>query len=220
MTFFTKERKEIMHTIKKILLCLFLFGFVFSVKAQCTKDVDCKGDRVCINGQCVEQNAEAENAPSQEPKDKFDGVHMGLGVSVGGGFTIVSVNPNPATVDGEFMAAVRFSALFRRFELQAEFSPYSYIPSTSGPAGFSLTTTAGVYLPMGSVACWPLRAGIGWANINERDFFQARADLIGVALRFKNCLVEVSLPTYRFITDFDIRYGYMISFNAGFAWIF
>lgn len=27
--------------------------------AQCTKDVDCKGNRICVNGECVEPSTES-----------------------------------------------------------------------------------------------------------------------------------------------------------------
>lgn len=36
--------------------------------AQCTKDTDCKGERICVNGECVEPRA--EEAPATEPDVK------------------------------------------------------------------------------------------------------------------------------------------------------
>lgn len=60
---------------------VFIFAIFFAatlVPAQCTKDVDCKGDRICVNGECVERtitqnsstSSEAEPAPIQSSTKK------------------------------------------------------------------------------------------------------------------------------------------------------
>jgi hypothetical protein len=48
----------------------FLFLLLQSgiVAAQCTKDTDCRGDRVCEDGRCVSQSGGASDPPPDRPK--------------------------------------------------------------------------------------------------------------------------------------------------------
>jgi hypothetical protein len=42
--------------MKAIILFVIIFGFAGQIFAQCTKDTDCKGDRICVDGKCVESS--------------------------------------------------------------------------------------------------------------------------------------------------------------------
>ena len=39
--------------LKFFLVALFLFLPTINISAQCTKDIECKGDRICVDGECV-----------------------------------------------------------------------------------------------------------------------------------------------------------------------
>ncbi len=90
-----------MQTLKIVTLVLVIAVFVnHQIFAQCTKDTDCKGDRVCIDGECVEPGEKIEPTIMQKtilPKKSmgkfmvyldplgalFFGPHIGCEIGVG-----------------------------------------------------------------------------------------------------------------------------------------
>jgi hypothetical protein len=51
--------------IVSVILLIVILGTYQSI-AQCTKDTDCKGDRICVDGECVEPDAEEVTVPEAE----------------------------------------------------------------------------------------------------------------------------------------------------------
>ena len=45
------------------------------------------------------------------------------------------------------------------------------------------------------------------------------SDFIGVALRARHSIIELSLPTYPYLTDFDNHNAWAFSFNLGAYWL-
>ncbi len=48
-----------------VILVIILHG-PYNVFAQCTKDTDCKGDRVCVNGECVDPDERGESGDARK----------------------------------------------------------------------------------------------------------------------------------------------------------
>lgn len=57
-----------------------------SVFGQCTKDVDCKGDRVCVNGECVEsvKSTTGTASGSSETSDNSGSAGWAFGAAIAG----------------------------------------------------------------------------------------------------------------------------------------
>lgn len=53
--------------IKQILMIAIIVIWSGNGIAQCTKDTECKGDRICINGECVEPEVEKTNEDEGNP---------------------------------------------------------------------------------------------------------------------------------------------------------
>src|SRR4051812_13033772 len=87
----------------------FVVAFVFisgQAAAQCTKDTDCKGDRICSAGECVDAPTQVTAAPLREPRPiphplgNPYRVHRLLGLSLGLGFWALTCIGSIAVNDG------------------------------------------------------------------------------------------------------------------------
>ena len=54
----------------KICLIFLIFTLSGSLYAQCTKDIECKGDRICENGACIYPNPVSANKAQNQPDKK------------------------------------------------------------------------------------------------------------------------------------------------------
>jgi hypothetical protein len=69
----------------KAMVIIALFSLAGLCSGQCTKDVDCKGNRICVNGQCVDSGtAPSVPIPAARPEGE---------ASKRGGVVAVSVEP-------------------------------------------------------------------------------------------------------------------------------
>lgn len=101
--------------MKLFFAALFAFSMVFGTGAstafaQCSKDVDCKGERICVEGACVnptekeakvESGAPGDTAPKPAVERRSEGVFVaGLvmtivgGLSLTGGITLLVLGPS------------------------------------------------------------------------------------------------------------------------------
>jgi hypothetical protein len=61
------NREEDRMKLSVSLCAMFFLTCFFSIQTsygQCSRDVDCKGDRICVNGECVEPEKSSESKPS------------------------------------------------------------------------------------------------------------------------------------------------------------
>lgn len=72
--------------------------------AQCRADVDCKGARICVTGQCVEPTAPRAAAADQDPRDAGWAQGAGIFGLVGAGGVLVLAIAAEATKDDKIPA--------------------------------------------------------------------------------------------------------------------
>jgi hypothetical protein len=212
--------------------------------AQCFTNGDCGGELACVQNYCTRRaspmswHPTASTAPQAEqvePKPSFalEGVHPFFGVTTAGGPTSLGVANDQnfvldPTVQGSFIFALRGGVMFGRNELGVEVSPgtYAYYSNTGGGA-FQFNVTYAHYLPIHegrSVSVyWPLRAGVGMftGHTDDMAFFQARADLFGVALRFGHVMVDMHVPSFRYglsNTNYEGKYSHGTASVHLFSW--
>lgn len=204
--------------------------------ASCTARADCGGELMCINSVCVPPGA-APNAPAttaaaqlaapsadapdeawtHSGREGFDGVHPHGGLMLGGGPTVGIGFGGSATVGG-FLFALKGGVLIDRIELGLEFSPVTFLPYTGTGAQPVLQMNAygGYHIPVYGPISWPLRAGIGFAAVNlPSAALEARFDLIGISALFGPVLLDVYLPTFRVLSDFDNGTALHFTFGIG-----
>lgn len=194
----------------------------------CQATSDCGAELACVRNKCVVRSATAspmtwhptahpsreqtEQAEQADPKPSFalEGVHPFFGITTAGGPTSLGVANDQdfvldPTVQGSFLFALRGGVMVGRNELGVEMSPgtYAYYSNTGGGA-FQFNVTYAHYLPIhegGSVSVyWPLRGGVGMftGHTDGMAFFQGRADLFGLALRFGHVMVDLHAPSFRY----------------------
>jgi hypothetical protein len=216
----------------RVAICAALLCAPAMARAGCDKDTDCKGDRICRDGECVGP-APVHVVPvpvlvpapmpvrHHRPSSFFSGVHPFFGALFGGGPDIISLNPNPAYLDGAFIGALRAGMLAGRFELQLEFSPATYLASLRGRTRLSLVGSVGGFARVGGPVSWPLRVGAGFAVSpwTGEALFQTRLDLLSLAFRVNHLLFEFNFPTYRFMTDLHSRFWWIFTVNLGVTYV-
>ena len=181
----------------------------------CTSHSDCGVDSSCTDGVCTTTPSadpgSDEKAPQSDEWDEFvlTGAHPFLGLAVGpavGGWWLFrqeQLDINPA-----FFFGFRGGAYFGRAELAFELAPVTWLPDFDGDPNLSFLVSIGGLPKLGDNVYWPLRFGLGLSALNLPDdqvFMQARLDLLGVAFQYGHLLFEVSLPSTRFHTDFDVH---------------
>ncbi len=181
--------------------------------ASCKSAFDC-GGRECASGACVGAPTPSgdDTAPIREggkPWMEFalGGAHLFAGVTwlVGPAFAgrLDGNGRWDNSLNGSFVFAVRGGVLVGRHEIAVEVSPmtYAFYRSISAPQ-FQFNGTYGYLVPLIEkkfALYWPLRAGVGafFGNISSNVYFQARADLVGLALRVGRVIGEVHAPSFR-----------------------
>jgi len=191
--------------------------------ASCRATSDCGGELACVAHVCtvrhqvssvewprVSRVAEEDHPTEERSGFELKGVHPVFGLTWAAGPTSLGVANDQrfaldGTVQGSALFALRAGVMFGRNELSAEVSPgtYAYYSNTGGGA-FQFNVSYAHYLPLHegrSVSVyWPVRLGAGafTGNTDGMAFFQGRADLFGVALRFGHLMVDMHVPSFRY----------------------
>jgi hypothetical protein len=125
-----------------------------------------------------------------------------------------------------FAFALEAGVLLRRAQLMLEWAPGTFQPLLkndpphldAGESFYSIVGSAGYYLPVTDVVSWPLRLGGGIAS--DRHDFVARLDLVNVAVRWDHFVVEASLPSIRYMSDFDTYHRFTGLFGISGVYVF
>lgn len=118
---------------------------------------------------------------------------------------------------GSILFALRGGVIIDRHELTLEVSPMTFAFGGNLVPAFQVNGAYGYLIPLstsGSPAIyWPLRLGIGLLTDlpTPRWAVQARADFLGIALRFDQFLLDLHLPSVRY-AGFPGRFGIHILF--------
>jgi hypothetical protein len=154
-----------------------------------------------------------------------EGVHPFGGIGLLGGPALVGL-----TILGTFNTAVRGAFLFAlqggvmidRHQLSLEVSPFTYTPLFIDPT-FQMNASYAYLIPLtegsGYTVSWPLRIGAGLmtGNTNGLVYFQARADVLGVAVSVGHILIDISLPSFRWdVTASNGNTAHVFSWLFGF----
>ncbi len=194
----------------------------------CSATSDCGGELRCIANVCQSAIAPTpgSGARASEPPNEWlafrpEGVHFFAGFSLMGGpaFSVVSSNnitTNDERLRGAFLFGVRAGILAGRNEIALELSPmtFVYYENTPGPT-FQFNVSYAHLLPLhegrDASVYWPLRVGAGLFTGNTADnvYFQARADLIGIAVRVGHLMFDFHLPSFRYaLSDIYLPAGF------------
>lgn len=191
---------------------------------SCRSRADCKTGLKCVDHTCLDQNAKApepgpenaqpETAPSEWMSFRLEGVHPFAGLNLMGGPAIplfaLSGRSITRNANGSFQLALRGGVFVGRTELALELAPFTYLPYSTDTvafagAAFSVMGTVGHFIPLheGTVSLyWPLRGGVGLMagghNTGDLAYFEARADLVGVALRIGHLVLDFMAPSFRY----------------------
>jgi hypothetical protein len=211
---------------------------------SCRARSDCQEGLRCVRSTCVAPGAEPAVSPARsgEVDDtegwstfRLRGPHPFVGVTGMAGAAGFGLSNDTRYVWAESkpqaagLFALRGGVFFGRNELALELSPmtYAWHTNTRGPA-FQFNATYGHYLPMHegrSVSVyWPLRIGVGMfaGNTEDQVFFQARTDLLGVALRVGHLMIDFTLSSFRYgLSPVSVSrsYGYNNGVFHHFAWL-
>jgi len=195
-----------------------------SAGESCRARSDCESNLKCVDLVCVDENAPRHVTPKTTPASTTEaksfalaGVHGFVGISLRAGpGWLMTANGSGATTDtnlqGTFAFALRFGLFANRNELAIEIAPFTDLPyntrppTFTGPA-FGAVATYGYYAPLyetpGVGVYWPVRFGAGVlagaGNTDNRAYLQARMDFIGFALRFSRIMVDLDLPSFRYL---------------------
>ncbi len=191
---------------------------------SCRSRADCKTGLKCIDHACVDPNAKQpepspetskpESAPSEWMAFRLEGLHPFVGINLMGGpsFPLFALSGRSLTrnANGSFQFALRGGLFIGRTELAIELSPFTYLPYSTDSSAFNgsefhLMGTVGYFLGLheGPVSVyWPLRGGVGFMaggnNSYGLVYFEARADLVGVALRVGHVVIDFMAPSFRY----------------------
>jgi hypothetical protein len=205
---------------------------------SCRARSDCESNLKCVDLVCVDENAPAKpkTTTAQTPTKSFvlEGVHGFAGISVRAGpGWLMTANGSGTTTDkslqGTFAFALRVGLFANRNELALEISPFTDLPyntvfpTFTGPA-FSAAITYGYYARLYETPnvglYWPVRFGAGVlagaGNTDNRAYLQARMDFIGFALRFSRVMIDLDLPSFRYLfTDAAGQTFHVFAWRAG-----
>jgi hypothetical protein len=193
---------------------------------SCRARSDCEPNLKCMDLVCTDENAPPKPKPQAPPVTQgksfaLSGFHgfVGLSLRGGPGWLMIANGAGAITdksLEGTVAFALRAGFFANRNELALEISPFTDLPySTRLPyftgAAFSAVLTYGYYAHIYETpnvgVYWPLRFGVGiLAGANNTDslaFAQGRLDLIGFALRLNRVMLEVNLPSFRYLFTND-----------------
>lgn len=192
---------------------------------SCGATSDCGGRLKCIDNKCTSPlGARGGGGGGRGASDwmKFDvtdgNIHPFVGLTVAGGFDTGGITGNTVftggfnTFDGAFLFALQGGAFFGNNQLSFEIAPVTFVYDGKAPGpAFEMTANYAYFVPLtksGDVhVYWPLRFGLGMmagpdVNALGLAYFQVRADLIGAAIQFGHIVVDLHLPSFRYlVTD-------------------
>jgi hypothetical protein len=195
----------------------------------CGATSDCGGVLKCIQNKCTTPGA-ASAKPASGSSDaslgdwlKFnplDGqAHPFVGFVLAGGFDTLGATGNGSAVfksfssfDGAFLFALAAGVYLGNHQLSVEVAPVTFIYDAKAPGPvFEASANYAYFIPLteaGSIRVyWPIRFGAGifaGPDLNALGFayFQARADLVGVAVQVGHLMIDFHLPSFRWqLTD-------------------
>ena len=214
-------------------------GFV-CVDGECVTGCNppCPENQTCnTEMQCVDAADVAYVPVTRQPVDPartLSGVHGFGGIVLGGGITIHTARATSnddlgdPTTWGAFLFALRAGVTIERAEVAIELAPKTFQPVLGGSTedalhrGESLTSfTGGVgyHIPLTTGAYWPLRIGAGLIADGNDTVFQGRLDLFNVSIKTRYVLLDLSFPSIRYQSDFDLWHRWTGLFNVGVAYI-
>jgi hypothetical protein len=202
---------------------------------SCRARSDCEPNLKCIDLVCVDEKAPPKPKETTTKKSfALEGVHGFAGISLrtGPGWLMIA-NGKSATTDqrleGTFAFALRVGLFANRSELALEIAPFTDVPYINVPpiftgSAFSAAVTYGYYAPLYETpkvgVYWPVRFGAGVLaggnNTGNLVYLQARMDLIGFALRFDRIMIDLDLPSFRYLfTDSQGTTLHVFAWRAG-----
>jgi hypothetical protein len=149
---------------------------------------------------------------------KLEGLHPFVGLTWAGGPAVPGVTGNLAGgfnfADGAFLFGLNGGLFIDKHQLLFEISPFTFVfdARARGPA-FQMNGNYAYFIPLHEAdtvsVYWPLRVGVGMMagadNTGGLAFFQARADVVGVALKIGHVMLDFHVPSFRYlVTD---RFG-------------
>lgn len=161
-------------------------------------------------------DSDSNSKPNEWLGFQLEGVHPFVGIELSGGpaWALVGIGGrtlNDRNVQGAVVFALRGGVFVGKSELALELSPFTYLPYATSfgairGAAFQVMGTYRYFIPIRESdtvsVYWPLGAGIGMFaggdNTVSLAYFQARADLVGVALRIGHLMIDFNLPSFRY----------------------
>jgi hypothetical protein len=210
-----------------------------SAGESCRARSDCEPNLKCVDLVCTDENAPAKpkaQATATTPQKSFalEGVHGFAGISLRAGpGWLMTANGSGAKTDtslqGTFAFALRVGLFANRNELALEIAPFTDLPYNNIPpvftgSAFGAVLTYGYYAPLYETPnvglYWPIRFGAGvlagGSNTGSLAYLQARMDFIGFALRFSRVMVDLDLPSFRYLfTDTQGQTLHVFAWRAG-----
>lgn len=193
--------------------------------SKCKSDVDC-GGRACVKNECVSAMVATPTATasstSASPEDgtaegkssvwspmPLDRVHPYVGVTTLFGPAFGGRTDSRGRWDDglqpSFLFAVRGGLLIDHHEIGFEVAPLTYVfyaKNLSAPQ-FEAQLTYGYLVPLIEKESfglyYPLRGGVGvfFGNISQSVYFQASADVVGLAVRVGHFIAGLHAPSFR-----------------------
>jgi hypothetical protein len=193
---------------------------------------ECAASEVCTaSGQCERlgklSDSFAEGARLREEKKRdtsLIGIRGLAGLAVAGGMNVEAFKEpdgdglNGPVNSGSAYAALKLGMTIDIVELSAEWAPSTNFAvigndkshfrnraktSYNNDAQNSLLLNIGVHLPLTQRLSWPLRVGGGFIQNKDTTDLMVRLDVFGISVKTKYVLLDVSLPSLRYTSDFD-----------------
>ncbi len=175
----------------------------------------------------------ASGTPSEkQTSGDFQGVSAFGGLGLGYGPTLHAYRfggrgdlDGPESFTG-YSFALQAGVFLNRAQLMLEWAPGTFQPLLkkesphvdAGESFYSLVGSFGYYIPMTGIVSWPIRIGAGVGS--ERNDLIARLDLINVAIKLDNVLIEASLPSIRYMSDFDTYHRWTGLFGVSASYVY
>ncbi len=175
----------------------------------------------------------ASATPSeQQTSGDFEGVSGFGGLGLGYGPTLHAYRfggrgdlDGPESFTG-YSFALQAGVFLNRAQLMLEWAPGTFQPLLkkesphvdAGESFYSLVGSVGYYIPMTGIVSWPMRIGAGVGS--ERNDLIARLDLISVAVKLDSVLIEASLPSIRYMSDFDTYHRWTGLFGVSASYVY
>ena len=219
----------------------------------CGATSDCGGgDLRCIQNKCTTPGAAAHSSSGGGSGSSAGGddwmkfnptdgnMHPYVGLTFAGGFMTAGISGNTPftggfnTFRGGLLFALNGGLYLGNHQLSFEIAPVTYWPTLASPPGpaFEMSANYAYMIPLtesGNMhVFWPIRFGLGMAagpdlNLLGLAWFQARLDLIGVAVQMGHVVVDFHLPTFRYaITDKSGVQAHLLDwlFGASIGYVF